>query len=389
MLPGGGCSILCQVSGQQITPLQEVNFDFDVPHLIGGNNWLVYLTIAPSFPDYNTFLRGNIEEKHPIHYRTKITEEGGVVEVDPVELPNIVLNKSMALYGDILYLGGYRIIPCLDDRHKENWGEELAGFINLSCDKPKWQSIPVPADTKRRNFEVLLVNDNMLWLVNDLECSDYIAEFDVSTPTIPLFIRSFNTSVKKFTSFHSFSSVRDWRMSIDRKWVAVHEYCSDNYSSTDSIHVYQLPTFKKVLSVSQTRHNGIEVRLDEQRRPFDLKRALEEARSDIRIVDFCVTADQLLIACAHHGLTMFSLADAMNYCTNEEERKGMEADKDQKWKIRREAYKSVSLSIAVTENNQMPRNMDSVDRIIPLQNGGVVAISFGETGTQLLYKVLA
>jgi hypothetical protein len=386
ILPGSNCAVLCHLEEDQIAPLQNLSFDLDTPHLIGGNSWIIALAIPDKYRTYN-YLKGEEPEKeHPVVLRYKIQDNGCTEELDAVELPNLVLNKTMALYGDILFIGGYRIIQHLNKTKQEEWGEEICGFIDLSVVKPKWVPIPPPEETRKRSFDVVQVSDTILWLVNNIENKDYIAEYDVSVPTDPTFIRSFSAKEQKRSSIHSFRSATDWKLSLDKKWLAVQERFADNHSTTYSVNVYQLPNLEKILCVSNTHHDGIESDFDNDRKPFNLKAELEKARGHINMVDFNFTKDQLMIACNHHGMTAFVLDAALKHHYFEKLRIANQAET--RFRSLSEPAKSVRIDYALENNQMMPVEMATVDKLVSLYDGRLIVISKGETKRQLIYKIL-
>jgi hypothetical protein len=101
-------------------------------------------------------------------YRAKVEDDGAVRRLQNIQLPSYILNQTLAIKDDIVYLGGYKVQREGKKLNKENKGE-VAGFFDLRMDEPEWSSLPLPIDMQAgKNIDDVQVYNGNLVLVDNI-----------------------------------------------------------------------------------------------------------------------------------------------------------------------------------------------------------------------------
>jgi hypothetical protein len=380
ILPGSGRAVLCRVLGEQIEQLQELPFSFSDRHAIGGNRWLIAF-IKEKDTAFNDFLKQKQSKTEAYIFRAKVESDGTLRRMPDVELPTYILNQTLAIKDDVLYLGGFQVKKeSKRSLSKVNEGE-LAGFFDLGLDEPEWHPLPLPIDMQAgKSIDDVLVYDDKLVLVDNIMFPKYLFEYDISNPMAPVATKTIDLPNNgTYEHIH--------RGSINSNWMAILSGGVGRAGSSQYVSVFSLPNYEQVFMVSLL-HSAFD--LLDQDSFSTLEKELEKARNEVSLHDFAVVGGHLLIACGHHGLGVFTLPDRLQQYQEKQKQIEVEFGNDIKWYSRNNYGRSYWLSEIYKDDEHLRKypQLEEVHKLVPLSDGRVVAISYGETNQKLEYMVL-
>lgn len=370
VLPGRGAAILCRVTGEGIEPLHTLPFRFKNRHDLGGNRWLIAFIEEKSTP-WSDLMKQSGAEAYL--YRAKIEQDGTLTRMPDIQLPAYILNQTLAIKDDILYLGGYEVKREGRKTYSKVNEGEMAGYFDLRLDKPVWHPLPLPVEMQPgKSIDDVLVYDDKLVLVDNIMYPKYLFEYDVSVPSQPV-----STKTIELPNNGTYEHIH--RGSINSRWMALLSSGVGRSGSSSYVSVFSLPGYEQILTV-HLRNQARD--FFERDRFTTLEQELEQARKTVGLHDFAVAGDTLLIACGHHGLGVFPLQELLEryQARSEEETRPSWVSSGRHYDL-----------AGIYDNGRHLRKvegLEEVHRLVQQPGGGIVAVSFGETNLKLEYKVL-
>ncbi|MBX0332953.1 hypothetical protein K3G39_06860 [Pontibacter sp. HSC-14F20] len=295
LLPAGGRAALYRVQGDNLTWLETLPIDFKHRHALGGNRWIV--AIVKDSLKYDTHLLEEKEEHAPYLFRAFVEHDGTVNVFPDVPLPQLALNQTLALKGEVVYLGGHKRSAKKDNRVMG----EMAGFMDLRLENPTWNPLPLPVEMQvGKSIDDVLVYNDKLVLVDNIMYPKYLFEYDVSNPLKPV-----STKTIELPNNGTYEHIH--RGSINGNWLALLSSSVGRGGSQAYVSVFNLPTYEVCLTASLQTFRSPE--LGNSEAFTTLKEELEKARRHVEIHDFAVADNYLLVALGHRGLAVFYLPD--------------------------------------------------------------------------------
>ncbi len=379
ILPGRGAAVLCRVLGEYIEQLQELPFSFSDRHAIGGNRWLIAF-IKEKDTALHDFLKQKQSRTEAYILRAKIEQDGTLIRMPDIQLPSFILNQTLAIKDDVLYLGGFEVVhQSKKSFSKVNKGE-MAGFFDLTRDEPVWHSLPLPIDMQEgKSIDDVLVYDDKLVLVDNIMYPKYLFEYDITNPLSPVATKTIDLPNNgTYEHIH--------RGSINSNWMALLSGGVGRAGSSEYVSVFSLPNYEQVFTISLLRSS---FDMLEPEKFTSLEQELEKARNTVTLYDFAIVGNYVLIACGHHGIGRFALPERLQQF--QEKQKQIEAEFKDVNRYSRYTYgRSYELSGIYQDNEHLCKvpDLEEVHKLVPLTDGRVVAVSYGETNLKLEYKVL-
>ncbi|WP_210487302.1 hypothetical protein [Rufibacter aurantiacus] len=401
ILPGKSNAVICRVTGDEIIVLQELDFNFTKnQHVFGGNRWILAFC-GHELDELGEPITIFKQMRPPFLYRARLDEKGNLERFPNIYLPRLELNKTLAISGDVVYMGGH----LSRSSHSENYGGgEIAGFMNLLEEQPKWQRLPIPVEMNAgKSIDDILIYDKKLVLVDNIQFPKYLFEYDITNPLKP-------GSTKTINLPNNGTYEHIYRGCINKDWMALYSSGVGRRGVCNYVTVQRLPSYKQVLTVHLLHDVEHDLEGWNEGKPFDLKEELTKARSKVRISDFALAGNVLLVACGHHGIISYSLQELWEEYSpvqpqrfdnaiseKEDSQSGKQdvspvleasAEGNSYWEVTR-VIKNLAREGQSEGRFFKPVGFETVDRLVQLPDDRIVAVSFGETGCRLDYKVLS
>jgi hypothetical protein len=364
ILPHGEKAALYRMLGDEFTLLQELDFNFTQRHALGGDRWIV--AIVKAAKEHNPWQMQDKDDKPAYLYRAIVEPDGAVNRQPDVPLPRLVLNQTLALKGEVVYLGGHERRAKDDDQIMG----ELAGYMDLSLESPTWNPLPLPVEMQEgKSIDDVLVYGDKLVLVDNIMYPKYLFEYDVSNPLKPVATKTID-----LPNNGTYEHID--RGSINADWLALLSGSMGRGGAYTYVSVFSLPSYEVCLTTSLQTMPDFEY---EDRDSFTtLKEELEKARNKVDLYDFCVADNYLLIALGHLGLAVFYLPELL---ASYRERASDFDDQDDFARHFRAGIR-YSLSNVAKDPARLRTvpGMYKVHNLYPLPDGRVVIDGEGEAG---------
>lgn len=364
ILPSGERAALYRVQGEELNMLQELDFSIRQRHALGGDRWIVAIINATK--EHNPWLMEGKDDKPTYLYRAFVEYDGTVNRFPDVPLPRLVLNQTLAIKGEVVYLGGHERRAKDDDSIKG----ELAGYMDLRLENPDWNPLPLPVEMQEgKSIDDVLVYGDKLVLVDNIMYPKYLFEYDVSNPLKPVATKTIDLPNNgTYEHIH--------RGSINANWLALLSGSMGRGGRYEYVSAFSLPSYEVCLTASLQTMPDFEY--GDRDEFTSLKEELEKARNKVNLYDFCVADDHLLIAMGHRGLAVFYLPDLL--ASYRASSNNIDNEKSNARYFRAGIRYSLSNVISDPAHLRTVPGMYKVHNLYPLPDGRVVVDGEGEIG---------
>ena len=377
ILPYGGWPALYRVSGNELEFVQKLDFLYKHKHVIGGNRWII--AILENYNSYPNMLDKKKSNTCMI-YRAKINDDGSLTRLKDISLPSHYLNQTLAIKGDVIYLGGHRMVKKgLNNDDEVNVGE-MAGYMDLTLEEPKWHPLPLPIEMQAgKSIDDVLVYEDKLILVDNIMYPKYLFEYDITDPLNPVASKTINLPNNgTYEHIH--------RGSNNNEWMALLSGGVGRGGSRQYISVFNLPNYEQFLTIS------LDTSTDEDffnSGSFStLEEEFEKARNKVNLHDFAISGNKLYVACGLHGVAVFQLTEELK-SYNETNRKMAEHNPDF-YNPRFKYGSSYSLNRInkMDENRVKVAGIEDARVLVQLADGRVVVVGCGENLNEQKFYIL-